>query len=218
MANILLVEDDERQIKWARDCCSNYNLMVFTTTAEFYDSEIYDGLEHKSKAMGDTLLLTDLRLPYKAEETPCPKEGLYLFTNALKWLAREQLKGVALLSNFEHHVYEEEQLEELVRGQLSGVVLAVYYLGKHISSEWEIGFRWLGLKIGSFSSNPLNMLAMYDSLNIEGYRHFMSPEGIVLSREMVEEQFDDKRPARSAMKAGCLNLKPFDFVIENLFV
>ncbi len=218
MANILLIEDDERQIRWAKESCSEHNLTIFTTRFEWANSKIYSELEDNSQTKDSTLFLTDLYLPYKKGDIPSPG-GLYLFVESLKWLILKQMSGVAILSNFDHHIYED-RLEQFERGQLNGIDMIVDNLGKHIEAKWQDKFRWMDLSIESSVPNPLNMLIMYDSVIVEGYTHFMSPEGKILNRKEIEDKFGhgkySEHPAKLAMKAGYLNLKPFKFVVDVL--
>lgn len=99
---ILLVEDDPIQIEWAKNELLGHNLAVVKN----YDSYI----KWRSNKTPD-LVVTDLFVPKKDGEDPTDW-GWNVFRDEVEYYLKGEIKGVALISNFEHHLEEIEKVQK----------------------------------------------------------------------------------------------------------
>lgn len=90
---ILLVEDDARQIEWAKKCFKKHRLTICESEKAFLanDPTSFD------------CVITDLFLPKSKGEQPDYQVGLNIYKQLVELTNNNQLKACALLSNFEHH-------------------------------------------------------------------------------------------------------------------
>ena len=94
-ARVLLVEDDEDQIKWA--CQQIGELCNLTIARNVQESE-------SLKEKGWDMVLSDLELPARFDSLPNFQSGRRHFEGYLEMLEGGKIKGLGLLSNFEHHI------------------------------------------------------------------------------------------------------------------
>lgn len=201
---ILLVEDDLRQIGLAQQVLTGHDLLAcqcFEDTKAYFDPY---GQQHELVQPFD-LLVTDLLLPFKPGADPDHKIGLRIFETGLALLARDKIKGLALVSNFEHHV-NMENIMKLPRDELERLGKLVYNLGKSI---------WTGgdcLTVGKISPKAWNAIFLFD-LHINHYSHLLSPEGEMWTREDLQKTHGN---LGRAIQAGFILPKPFALVVEGL--
>jgi len=109
---ILIIEDDPRQITWAKECLKNHELIFLNSFEEYQQFD-------KKKKEEMHIVITDLFLPRKTGEENTEALGHLIFSKQLEllqhkryfkffnpnfWLAKINLFGLALLSDYEHHI------------------------------------------------------------------------------------------------------------------
>jgi len=141
---IFLIEDNPVQIKWAKEQLSGYELVIATNTD--------DGWEVLKKAKKSDIVICDLELPAFGPEgpyrridrctddgwivekipvdepnEPTMKNGFNFFESAvLPRLVGGKVKGIALLSDFEHHAASRDDNENFERFEkLIGIIEVV---------------------------------------------------------------------------------------------
>ena len=97
---IMVIEDDPIQINWAKEQLKEYNLTIATTTQE---SKSLRGQAHFD------LIITDLQLPLCSGEEPRYSVGIDHFTSIFAALRAGEIKGLSVVSNFEHHISSEKE-------------------------------------------------------------------------------------------------------------
>ncbi|GEM_PF-1276163 len=213
---ILLVEDDSRQIEYAKIILKDYDLDVAVDT-----DEATKKIDRKSKPQ---IVLTDLHLPSNLydKDRPNAGNGLSFFSIALRELAKGEIEGLALVSNFEHHVHESKpqigQSHEDFIKEKEAVNTATAFLdtiGK-VVFVYDTG-RWNFVK----NKNSLNVCSFIDK-ELNFYKHFLSPDGKIYTSEEKEQErvkesilMPDLNPYR-LVPEGYLNLKPFHKIVEVL--
>ena len=97
---ILVVEDDLDQIEYAKGSLGDHDLTIFQTAKEFFDDrEIFDIYD---------IILTDLFLPEKNGSESRSECGFRIIRRLVSTYFQNghkhpHLKGVGLVSDFEHH-------------------------------------------------------------------------------------------------------------------
>ena len=203
MSKILIVEDNQEQREWATLSLRGNNVVIAKTLLEFYS--IIDKIDDFD------FVITDLYLPANNNHNTKPKyiNGLIIYDKLITALTNGDVRGVALLSNLEHHVHQIDNEVKVIMKLMSKCA------GLHVPRKLD------PLQVSDITKSSicsLNSLVLFD-LNIRGYRHFMSPIDEVLTAEQVEKDFAGNG------KVGCFNavennryihLKPFDVVVEAL--
>ncbi len=158
---ILLIEDDERQINYAQQVLVGHELTVM----RFYRRGVMTSLKFYQQF---DLVITDLVLPHEPCNPNIPSEpywgrGVEIYFFAMYALSRGYVKGVALVSNYEHHidsperedvVYCREQIERELR-EAEGNTFHDFGNGKDI--DW-----WHNNQVISNSETPHNFTVVFD--------------------------------------------------------
>lgn len=157
---ILLIEDDERQINYAQQVLAGHELTVMRSWKELDDpSDLFRQFD---------FIITDLMLPKEqadgSKSIPDWKVGLGIYTRALCSLRRGEVKGVALVSNLEHHVDEIRDYNEVMRGISDAPQSADVSVGKQLEWDWEgeKGKEHPAARVTSRVDSSMNYLSVFD--------------------------------------------------------
>lgn len=145
--NILIVEDDERQFAWARRSLTGHNLTLLRTGEEFSN---YQGQPD--------LIITDLVLPWRSGGQPTYACGMRMFEEAIRHLMAGKIKGLAMVSDFEHHFADDKTREEFRENLLEQLGFLGYF-GKEI---WWKDYNNSETLIKSLSPHPWNFTIVFD--------------------------------------------------------
>lgn len=205
MAKILLLEDDERQIQWARKSLVDHVLTVYTEGGDIQD------LIHNHKP---DFVIIDLHLPL-AHYEPRISYAMDAFYVALETLiaSDESVNGVALVGNYEHHVDWSEpssdRLSIIEAGYLINTSRIIEAIGKRVK-----GADIRNLHFTSNTNSPLNLLFWYD-VSLRLYSHYMTEDGTIINIERrSNEAVNDI--VRDIRKGKYVNLKPYPFIVKSL--
>jgi hypothetical protein len=203
-AKIFLLEDDERQVSWAQRRLAGHEL----TVARVFDSSSVIRL-----FSGFDLVVTDLVLPEQLGDRVSQawwSVGLRAYYAALRCLHWRRIKGAALVSNFEHHLYEggdEPTDPDMIRREIASIEMEV---GKARGKT----IRWSEGLVVSEVETPLNAVVDFDH-TYYFVTHFLDPQGKVRTRQEIPE-------ARSCpefiRQEGWLILKPYEEVVDALLM
>ncbi len=210
MAKILLVEDDLRQMAWAEQSLTAHELFQAGSMKEYQEFL-------RTERMFN-LVITDLFLPGKPGGAPDYTLGLDIFDGALRGLAREEIQGAALVSNFEHHVAamvfgSEGHNEDSSFGNTMRILNRYSRsLGKRLETQDD---KLIVTAEGG--KRAWNMMFVVD-LDMDNYTHFLSPDGRVLTKAEIGALFSGRKyiTGIEAIKEGYLNLKPYSVIVEGL--
>ena len=213
---ILLIEDDERQINYAQQVLAGHELTVMRSWKQLGDpSDLFRQFD---------FIITDLMLPLEREDgsksTPDWKVGLGIYTKALASLDLGEIKGVALVSNYEHHVENaresgwdhDEVKREIMHAPQSAYVSSV---GKRI--EWDRRGGQIISKVVSMVDHPMNYLAIFDRsiwlmtefLDQKGQVRVVTevPEGIIPREFFREQSLSIIKPYKEVIDALLMDLQ-----------
>lgn len=197
---ILLVEDDPKQITWAKKVFEHDELRVYENWHDFYNRE----------NLPTDFVITDLSIPRNNhnEKESLPTWGLSVFGRCINLLKNKEIKGLALVTNFEHHWHKMKEVEIKLFYSIQQIVES---LGKKVERSRETKELFLQ------ENNFLNMVFLFDCNVL--VNNVMSPEGEMLTREecidrenLKEEMF----AARLLCEKGYVNLKPYKEVLDIL--
>lgn len=158
---ILLIEDDERQINYAQQVLVGHELTVMRSWKELGNPS---GLFRQFD-----LIITDLMLPKEQADgsvsAPDWKVGLDIYTKTLASLDLGEVRGVALVSNYEHHVDDarksgwdhDEVKREIMHAPMSACIVGV---GKHLEWDWE--GKTVAAWVSSREDMPINYISVFD--------------------------------------------------------
>lgn len=200
---ILLAEDDPRQVKLAQQTLSDHELLVCqyrNAAVEYFD--VWGDNYHLFKSFD--LLLTDLLLPFEADGKPDYKAGMSLFQKGMGLLAHEMIQGVALVSNFEHHLDMDEAVPQ---DELEQIGKLVRTFGKSVVRGDEGN-----LTTARISPKGWNAIFLFD-LHINNYTQLLSPTGELQPKEEVLQRYGRMDAAK---KAGFILPKPYALVVAGL--
>ena len=217
---ILLVEDDERQLVYAREILKEHTLDIAADADEA--TAIIE------RATKPEIVMTDLYIPWDSESNlDRPKKasfkaGLTIFQLALKKLVIGEIKGLALVSNFEHHVHGlEPEAEQPLRSfyEDQAFLSATLHLIDIVGKELKIynNGKWFTSK----KKHSLTVCVFFDK-DLTFFKHFLSPEGKVVSGEEKEQhlvagtELISEIDQYTLVREGDLNLKPFHRIVEVL--
>lgn len=210
MARILVIEDTDIQRQHAERELEGHDLTFATTAAEVEDMGQYD------------FILTDLFLPESAGGEPDFEVGRRLLEKAFKFYERGEVKGVALVSNYDHHVdvgtmSRNDRLD--LRNHLKEKNFFDY--GWHIiDSQLPEGVSDAQdyFEYRSSESVPSPLLYILDAL-VEEYEHYMTAGGDVISYKEFRSRIGDDPSISELYGAlrGEFNIaKPWGKVVESL--
>ena len=94
---ILIVEDDLRQINWAKECLKEHKLTFVESEYDFYHLISREGKERDDFFCFDEFdfVVTDMNLPIKKGESTSPEIGKAIFEVLLRYTFRfGKIKGV----------------------------------------------------------------------------------------------------------------------------
>jgi CheY-like chemotaxis protein len=205
---IFLIEDDPIQVEWARKSLAGYDLEIATNVME--------GREILKAASENDLIISDLELSNKKREDakydyewqPSMLNGLEFFKEGvLSRLVGGKVKGVAMISNFEHHVAEDDENESYYQ-KIKAATDILAAVGKH-RDDYLV--RVFGCEAG------LNLVCFVDE-HIDTYKNFFF-KGEYLSEEEVEKRFSHREymPKYNCCKLrGGILLKKYKEAVELL--
>lgn len=194
---ILIVEDDVRQITWAKESLKEH-VLAFCENKEEFEKENINNYD---------VVMTDLFLPEHANNIPDCKVGLSIFSQLVQGVKNGVISKCALVSNLEGHLNKDFR--------------------ENCHDDWEIIIKehekWmsdcktrLDLNIGFYDESPFHRVT-----------HFMSPEGNIVSKEKLEvmrnnnllrEEVADRAIGYVACKwNGYIILKPYNLILSELF-
>lgn len=210
---ILLIEDNKHQIAWAKECLKDYELTIVESEQEFHEI-----IFQKRKVFGyeEELLvmvfpfdfaITDMELPIEKGHSTSPHIGKGIFELLVqktleenKKPERNELKGCALVSNYEHHAAQRKG--ELIFGT--------------IDFTWQYGRKCESLGKPWEPSKVLKVLDLHGS----SYSHYSTRDGEVITKEEVEKRYGGGSTTSWALavkpEGGCVYLKPYDKVLDCL--
>lgn len=194
---ILIVEDDIRQITWAKKCLREHAL-TFCENKEEFEKEIITNYD---------IVMTDLFLPEHVNDTPDYKIGLNIFNQLVKEVESGMLPKCLLVSNLEGHLNKDFRENNLDDWRI-------------INEEHE---KWMDDCKTRLNPN----IGFYDQSPFHRITHFMSPEGKILSNEELEEMrrkgfLREELANRLIGYVACkwnsyIILKPYDKILNEMF-
>jgi len=204
---ILLIEDDVRQVQFAQQTLSGHELFVCGCKheAQKYFKASYCGCELLQPF---DLMVTDLFLPARSDPGYKPSYiiGLDLFEAGLRLFAQDMIKGVALISNFEHHVNDSE-VDDDCRSRVGTVQKLTQIFGKRVFCDEDNQLR-----VMKSSPKSWNALTLFD-VHVDNYTHVLSPQGELMPKAKVYKQFGSMKAAKTE---GFSLAKLFKFVVNGL--
>jgi CheY-like chemotaxis protein len=210
MAKFLIIEDGPEQRRHAQNQIQGHSLTFATTAEEVPKMEQFD------------FVLTDLFLPKSEGEEPDPEVGECLFREALQVLEDDNVDGVALVSNYEHHMDDSS-----MRKFLSDYYESAYTLQDLGFERWQSYLAGLASALSEESEEDKRkdkVIIVFDA-NIQGYSHFINSSGeIVLKDEVPDAPSEDTAADEVAVidiEHACKELgwepaKPWGDVVEAL--
>ena len=159
---ILVVEDDPIQIDWARQQLKHYYKVAVATTAregrELADSKKFN------------MLLLDLNLPEEEGNKPSMEAGMRQLCHFLgNWSRYETIKGIALVSNFEHHVDYADKAKTEEEKMKQRMILQKIYGLQTLSARiegWGTTEQKMKVNIQQGKNLANSVVIMADSLHI----------------------------------------------------
>lgn len=171
---ILIIEDDPRQIAWAKECLKEHELTFAESEEEFYKI-LYnpfvgmDGLVDTREKTFD-FAITDLFLPIKKGESTSLEIGRGIFEGLASYQVKyNKMKGCALFSNYEHHL--SDALSSFKLQYSPNIDKLNCYEIENINGEWE----------------AKKAFAVID-MCWEQYSHFQTTTGEILTLEEIKEK------------------------------
>lgn len=219
MAKILIVEDDKRQLEWARSSLSNHTVLSV---------ENWLGFSSFGKESLD-LIITDLMIPEDdKEEGPKARFGLRVFLEAICLLSQQKIKGMALISNYEHHAHNlniDNVCEDDLSSELMHNMKLIFgSIGKKVSNTYQtentsIRDLWQNDdSLNVYQEGPMNIVFIYD-LPFYSYSFFFDTKTKKAIKRKdfvkgVENQYD--YIMKSIKEGGCIPLKPYKEIVKAL--
>lgn len=182
---ILVIEDDPRQITWAKESLKDNELTIAQTgkEAESYDFKMFD------------IILTDLFLPDVINGKTSYKIGLKFFHEIVALVKTNQLKACALISNFEGHLNKGEI-------ELSDV--------EYLSNERTKWYRSRGL----YGDEKIDSrIDFFWREQFSSYDNLMSSDGKIHTREEIQTMREDGTLPEDGLRAELSACKNYGFVL-----
>lgn len=209
---ILLIEDNKHQIAWAKECLKDHKLTIAESEQEFYEIVFQKRrncvMEDLVMALPFDFAITDMELPIEKGHLTSPHIGKGIFEFLVEDTLEEykdpaisELKGCALVSNYEHHAAQR-------KGEL--LFDLINYTWQYGNNCESIGKPW----------EPSKVLKVLD-LHGSTYSHYSTKDGEIITREEVDKRYGgDHRLASWALavteEGGCMYLKPYDKILDCL--
>jgi len=221
---ILLVEDDPIQIDWAREQLKEYDLTVATTLRE--KDEIFYDPENKNKF---DIVITDLELPEDKGKEPklfdIDANSGYSFFKSLLERRVNQIspKGLALVSNYEHHVVKSKESyqfkkainELMLLSTLTALVQSRSRRYMNVSDNDNL------VQIVKQENCANNVVIVVDNVFVNDYPFYFS-DGKVATNEEIQTRFSKKSKESYLTCGACcvkeegILLKPYAEIAEYL--
>jgi response regulator RpfG family c-di-GMP phosphodiesterase len=205
MKKVLVVEDNVVQINWAKKVLKDTNLKIAETQEEASNLLENNKFEY---------VLTDLEIPRVSGDKPEAHHGQRVFEKGLEMLIQKDIRGMALVSNFEHHLlFDSIKQKKLVSKEEKSEIYSA-------NEKFKLIKLLAGVKVKGYTDplsfereeSLLNFLVFLDSLLINQYPNFYK-DGKVFTKEDVETTY--KNGYHFCM-AGGINLKPWKEIINAL--
>jgi CheY-like chemotaxis protein len=203
---ILLVEDSAIQINWAKKELEEHELVIAVNASEALSALKNDTFD---------IVLTDLVMPggfpldpdlRDQNDTPQAFHGWNIFRKILQMHMKGEIKGIALVSNFEHHLEKGDDIGHYVT------------MSKAIAQTgWEVE-DYSGALSFKRSLRSLNIISFLDALTWSAFPAAII-EGELSSPADISAgwQHQKKDSMWSAMQNGNITLlKPFKKIVEAL--
>lgn len=208
MADILIFDNDEYQLNWAYAQLSgvhNLTLLASEFEAGLVDMSAFD------------FVFTDGVLPEWRDSIPKLAVGVRIFEEAFHLLRQGDLKGVAFVSNYEHHIHRKQtdpwdELRQYKEKSFS-------FLCDEVSVGSGEKVNSLLKKFGK-DDRPLNSILVIDMYQ-NYYRHIIDPNGNVheiatISVEMPRDYPPWQKIQYACTEKGYTLAKPWKKVVEVL--
>ena len=142
---ILIVEDTDAQRDWAEKTIIGHEIYYARSKEEVEWELNYD------------LVLSDLEIPKETNDEPKAATGMRLFKEFMDALMKGTIKGLAMVSNLEHHAMDDESYEWEIRENLN-IIKSLAGLYKYGSPDpFHMKKRDRGVK---------NLAVLVDSIHI----------------------------------------------------
>lgn len=220
---ILVVEDDLIQLDWASKTLGGNELIKVKTREDYF----------KTSKEGIDLIITDLMIPFNDSsvyrDNPNEAYGLEVFLDGLDLLSKQQVGGLALISNYEHHT-ETSRLDNVKKESSCEVLYSMkkifYKIGKSLSNEYLVKNRaindlWKNDDcIILRKEGPMNIVFAYD-VPFYFYSFFFDTkkQEVVKRKDFVkgiEKPYGYVKD--SIQSGGCVPLKPYEEIVRALFL
>jgi len=215
---ILIIEDDSRQIAWAKECLKEHELTFAESEQEFKRLIFKKGWDESNNEVTRIELpfdfvITDLELPIEKGRLTSVHIGKGIFELLVHFTKLREgrtgmIRGCALCSCFEHHI---------AAGKESRTEM---FIIESTWSYWQNGH--VNHLVGSLDScsDVANIISVIGR-PLMFYHHFVNRDGDILTKEEVEEKFSDSdrhsNPLSVAVtEGGYTPLKLYSEIIANL--
>lgn len=201
MAKILVIEDNNAQLSWAKKELKGHDVTFATNTHEGGNT-----LMNAKFMIGSNfdLVIVDMGLPRTEGGKPEFKNGLELFEDALVAMQNGKLQGAAIVSNYEHHVHHDVDSEQLDRAYQKLNFIRKVSIQLFRSEETnEIEYKK--------DVNMANVVIFFDS-NLSVYPAFKKKDGKIVNSRYLGHQ----EKYALVKDGGAINLKPFKEIVNAL--